>query len=230
MSTLTSDQKLDYLIAEVDKIRDITQEIASLSVRVKVLETKTSVQEVSIESLLSEVKLLKEHANERDQDGRLNALRFFNIPGSDSETGLAACVYDTVLKPILAAAKQKGDLLTLPQVGTTITEVYRAGRFSQGVNKPPPPVVVKFTSPNIRMAVLKNKRTNTPLPTEVGAKRFIIVEDLTPATYRKLRELAGDDRVDKAWTMGGHIWVVTKKSKESFKVKSIYDPNDVILC
>ena len=96
----------------------------------------------------------------------------------------------------------KGDLLTLPQVGTTITEVYRAGRFSQGVNKPPPPVVVKFTSPNIRMAVLKNKRTNMPLPTEVGAKRFIIVEDLTPATYRKLQELAGDDRVDKAWTIG----------------------------
>ena len=87
------------------KLRETTDEIASLAVRVTVLETKASLQEVSIISLLSEVKLLKEHANERDQYGRLNALHTFNIPGSDLETGPAACVYDTVLKPILAAAK-----------------------------------------------------------------------------------------------------------------------------
>ena len=79
------------------------------------------------------------------------------------------------------------------------------------------------------MAVLKNKRTSMPPPSVVGDKRYIIVEDLTPATHRKLRELAEDDRTEKAWTMGGHIWAITKKSKTPFKVKSIYDTIDSIL-
>jgi len=229
MSTLSSDQKLDLIIKEMAKFSDVAAEVAMVTGRVTVLESKATAQDTSIASLVSEVKLLKEQANERDQAGKLNALRIFNFPGSDSETGLAASVYDTVLKPILAAAKQKGDLTTLPQVGSTIAEIFRAGKFSQGVMKPPPPIIIKFTTPTIRMAILRNKRTNTPPPAEAGDKRFILVEDLTHTTYKKLRELAEDDRVEKAWTIGGHIWLITKKNKAPIKVKSILDSNEAIL-
>jgi len=220
---------LDLLIGEVAKLREATAEIVSLVGRVNVIETKMSAQDSVIASLVQEVKMLKEHVNEREQYDKLTAVRIFNVPGSDSETGLAVNIYDTILKPILAAAKQKGDLATLPQVGTTIVEVYRAGKFAQGSNKPPPPVIVKFTNSVIRMAILRNKRNNTPPPSEVGAKRIIIVEDLTPATHRKLRDLLEDDRVEKAWTISGHIWYVSKKSKTPVKVKSIYDTTNAIL-
>jgi hypothetical protein len=229
MATQSSDQKLDLIVAEMATIRVAVEEFTKLSGKVTVLESKASAQDTIIVSLVAEVKHLKEQVNGHDQFGKLNALRILNVPGSDSETGLAACVYDTVLKPILAAAKLKGDLTTLPQVGTTITEVFRAGRFSQGANKPPPPIIVKFTTPSIRLAVLKNKRINMPPPLVAGAKRYIIVEDLTPSTHRKLKELAEDDRVEKAWTMGGLIWATTKKNKVPFKVRSIFDSNDFIL-
>jgi len=56
-----------------------------------------------------------------------------------------------------------------------------------------------------------------------------LVEDLTHTTYKKLRELAEDDRVEKAWTIGGHIWLIMKKNKAPIKVKSILDSNEAIL-
>ena len=150
MSTLSADQKLDLIINEMSKFREVAAEIATLVGRVNVLESKATAQDTTIVSLVAEVKLLKEQANERDQFSKLNALRIFNIPGSDAETGLAACVYDTV--------------------GNTITEVFRAGKFSQGANKPPPPIIIKFTTPTIRMAVLQNKRNNMPPPLSGGGQ------------------------------------------------------------
>ncbi len=115
-------------------------------------------QKSTIEALTADVRSLKDIVNHHEQQSRATSLRIFNFPGSCDETGLATKVYDRLLKPILAAAKAKGDLATLPQVGNTIEDIYRAGKFAAGANKPPPPIVVKLTSPTIRMALLRNKR------------------------------------------------------------------------
>jgi len=228
MSTLSSDQKLDFIINEMAKLRETTAEIATLVTRVTTLETKVTAQDAAIASLTAEVKYLKESFNDREQFFRMDTLRIFNVPGSNNETGLSAKVYDTLLKPILAAARANGDLPTLPQVGNTISEIFRAGRFAQGANKPPPPIIVKFCSSNIRMAILRNKRNNTP-PPEVGNKRITIVEDLTPPNHKKMRDLLADERVEKVWTLSGSIWFSTKKDKKAIKVKSPYESNDSII-
>ena len=99
---------------------------------------------------------------------------------------------------------------------------------------PPPPIIIKFVSPAIRLIILKNKRTNIPQPTEgekaSGLKRFFMAEDLTTPTFRKLQELLKDERVSKAWTIGGEIWVVPQgENMRAFRVKSVYDDNNLIL-
>ncbi len=45
-------------------------------------------------------------------------------------------VYDRVLKPILAAAKTKGDIPSVPNVHNSVYTIFRAGRVVP--NKPPP--------------------------------------------------------------------------------------------
>lgn len=215
------EQKIDFLIAEVARLRESSEVVASLVTKLGIMETKINEQQATITSLSTEVKKLKDQCNDMDQSTRLNAIRIFNIPGSNSETGLAAKVYE-VIKPILVAAKANGDIPSVPQVGNAFSEVFRAGKFSPGPNKPPPPIIVKFASFPLRLGVLRNKRSHTP-PPELGNKKIIIAEDLTPATHRMFRELLGDDRVGKIWTTGGTIWYMKKDSDTVFRVKSVFD-------
>lgn len=163
-SSLSDSQKLDFLINSIEEVKLKQSNLELLVTRVTTLEATVSAQQKAISDLQSEVKHLKERDNEREQDLRSNALRLFNFPGSDSETNLSGRVYEKLLKPILAAAKSKGDIATLPQVGNTIVEIFRVGKFAAGANKPPPPIVIKFASSAVRVAILKNKRNNTPPP------------------------------------------------------------------
>ena len=228
ISNLSDSQKLDFLVTAVVSLQQGQAKIENLVTRVQSLEVTVAAQSKTIASLQQEVKFLKERDNGREQQTRCNVLRLFNFPGSDSETNLAGKVYDKLLKPILAAAKSKGEISTLPQLPNTIEEAFRAGRFAAGANKPPPPVIIRFASPAIRLAVLKHKRNNTPPPQE-GAKRMILVEDLTPASHRKLKELQEDERVAKVWTMSGTLWVVKNGDDKAKPVKSVFESNDVIL-
>jgi FtsZ-binding cell division protein ZapB len=134
------DKKLDRILGEISHLREKTDVIASLVLKVNNLEAKVATCEATINLLVSEVKALKNRDNDREQDARHLSLRIFNIPGSNSETGLSSKVYDEVLKPILAAAKSQGEIPTLPHMGTAVSEVFRAGKFSPGSNKPPPPL------------------------------------------------------------------------------------------
>ena len=63
-----------------------------------------------------------------------------------------------------------------------------------------------------------------------GTKKFVIVEDLTAPTYKKLQELLGDDRVEKAWSVDGHLrFILTGNDKTVKKVKSVFDSTEQII-
>jgi hypothetical protein len=67
-----------------------------------------------------------------------------------------------------------------------------------------------------------------PTPSEeekaAGAKKFLIADDLTTPTYRKLQELLQHDQVAKAWTMSGCIWyVLVGENQPAKRVKSVFD-------
>ena len=229
MASLSDSQKLDLLITEIADVKKRQANIETLVKKVTTLETTVSEQGKLISTLQEEVKHLKERDNTREQTLRGNSLRLFNFPGSGSETNLAATVYDKLLKPILAAAKSKGDIATLPQMPNTISEVFRVGKFAAGANKPPPPIVIKFTTPAVRLAILKNKRLHTP-PAEGGNKKMVLTEDLTTPSHRKMKELQADDRVAKVWTRSGVLWLCkTGDNMPPIQVKSVYDTNDKIL-
>jgi hypothetical protein len=133
ISNLSSDQKLDFLITTVLEMKAVLSKVA-------ILEEKNKKLEATVSSLTRDVKQLKEMSNMREQQAKSNAVRLFGFPGSNDETGLAAKVYERILQPIFKAAKNKGDISSLPQVGTAVAEVFRAGKFSPGSNKPPPPL------------------------------------------------------------------------------------------
>ena len=235
-SQLTMDQKLDLMLQKISSVEDKQQNLEKLVNRVSELENIVHGQTEVIKNLTSEVTILKDKVNSFEQLQRGNAIRLFGFPGSNDETNLSGRVYDRILKPILAAAKTKGDISSVPQINNLVEDVFRAGKFAAGANKPPPPVIIKFTATAAaaRLAVLRNKRTSMPAPSEgekaQGIKRFGISEDLTTTTYRKLQDLQKDERVNRAWTINGEIWFVLEgENSRPKKVKCIFDPIDKIV-
>jgi uncharacterized coiled-coil protein SlyX len=229
MEKLSDSQKLDLILQSIAVLPKMQADLESMVARVTSLEAKVETQEKTIGYLRCEVRALQNRVNDHEQERRNLSLRLFHFPGSDSETGLAKKVYDKLLKPILKAAHAKGDLPTTPQVDNVIEEIYRAGRFAAGANKPPPPIIIKFVSPAVRKAILMHKRNNTP-PPDSGSKRLILTEDLTPDTHKKLKQLMDDERVVKVWSRSGTLWYVPRGDNAKAKiVKSVFLSNDQIL-
>ncbi len=59
---------------------------------------------------------------------------------------------------------------------------------------------------------------------------FPLYEDLTRATFLKMRTISKDERVKSCWTVKGQIkFVLHKNMKEVKRVVSLLDPPDIIL-
>ena len=237
----SSDQKLDMLLAAVGALLEGQAKIEKLTSTVGTLEAKVASQEVTIINMQKEMKKMKEQLNDSDQQSRGQYIRLFNFPlaeddnSADLGRALASRVYDRVLKPIIVAAKAKNEIATVPQCTNVIEDIYRVGKPTtrDGVLRPPP-IIIKLCSKQLRLAILKNKKASIPSPTTqeraAGIKRFVLVEDLTPPTYKKLTELLGDDRVEKAWSVEGRLrFVLMGNDKGVKKVKSVFDSVDQIV-
>jgi hypothetical protein len=80
---------------------------------------------------------------------------------------------------------------------------------------------------------MKSKKDSTPAPSDadkaLGAKRYLISEDLTPPTFKKLRELQSSEEVLKAWTVNGRIHLIPRGSNNIFKVPTVFEDTDTII-
>jgi hypothetical protein len=201
--------------------------IAKLEEHVAVLQTQVTLQD-------KEIRILKDKVNAAEQSAKSSSIRLIGYPATDEETkttdggkAFASRLYDRVIKPILSVAKAKGDISTIPSAANCIDTVYRAGKLAPGARLPP--LVITLNNKMVRLAILRHKKNNIPMPSEeekaAGAKRFALVEDLTGASYRMLKMLQDDDRVAKAWSYDGQIRF-TLKDNPNFvkKVPSVFLP------
>jgi hypothetical protein len=235
----TMEEKLDLALFWLASMAKQQAQVNKLEERVSALESKIASQDATINILVKENKASKEMVNSRDQESRGNTIRLFGLPVSQDETSgtkpLSNIVYDRILKPILTAARTKGDIPTVPHAANLIDECYRSGRQAAGpsASDVPPPIIIKLSRIH-RMAILKNKRLNIPSPSDAektaGVKRFIVVEDLTPANHKAMKDLQADDRVEKVWSVDGRLRLVLNGEDKSVKkVKSVFDPIDSII-
>jgi hypothetical protein len=226
------------ILRDQSKALEETRALLSDSLgRVSKLEEQVTVLQSTVSSQDREIRLLKDKANVADQLTKANNIRLIGYPATDEETkstdggkSFATRIYEKILKPVLAVAKAKGDITSVPSLANTVEAVYRAGKISGSST---PPIVIIFNNRAARLAVLRNKRNNIPLPTDEekssGAKRYIIAEDLTGPSFRMLRLLQADDRVSKVWSAEGQIRYVLKSDPTIKKVTSVHLTVDQII-
>jgi hypothetical protein len=207
--------------------------------RVKKLEENVATLQSTVLAQDRKIRLLKDRANAAAQLTKANSIRLVGYPASDKETkttdggkSFTARIYDKILKPVLAVAKAKGDIPSVPSLANTVESVYRAGRVSPGARLPP--IVIVFNNKAARLAILRNKRNNIPAPTDdersSGAKKYIIAEDLTGPSFRMLCLLQADERISKVWSADGQIRYVLRSDPNVVKkVSSVYLSVDQIV-
>ena len=228
--------KLDTLSATVNTI---SESVAALQAQVQdntsdIAAMRRDFELFKTESYI-EIRSVKNTLNFRDQQLRGAQLRLFNFPVSTDDTaGLAARVYDRVLRPLLAAAKAAGEISAVPQVQNAIEACYRC--YTQEEPKegqPLPPIVVKLANRQLKIAAMKQRKLNLLQPSEgerkSGCKRFVLVEDLTPPAHKLLKALQADQRTDKVWSVNGQIHFSVPGKSGFKKVRSVFDNIESIL-
>jgi hypothetical protein len=231
--------------------------VASVDSKVDTIDAAFASYRKETDSKLSamqdEIVNVKTAANSRDQLLRMKSIKLAGLPITDEESKAADVekflgkrVYDKILAPILTAARENDEIETVPTLAKTIEEIRRVKNWNQSssnTNIPglhsklpaPPIIIIKLCSPQIRLAILRYKKLNTPAPSSAdraaGCKGFFISEDITQPTAKLLKELNDDERVERAWTVEGRIRFIRAgdKDRRIVKVKSVFDSISTIL-
>jgi len=203
-------------------------------------QQRVSKLELTVSSLSQEVHTLKNVVNAHEQSQRSSTIRITGFPFTTEEKMsrdnniLKKRIYDRILSPILSVAASRGLLDSTPTCNSTISSCYRVGAPSAKPDTAaPPPLVVKLTSPQLKIDLMRCKREAKVGPTDqekaTGLKRFWISEDLTQPAFKKLKELQNCVHIEKAWSVDGRLHFMLPDNDVIHRVSSVFDDIVVIL-
>jgi len=243
MATPTSNQlPVDQFNAIMANFNLINGKMDGFISEMKVLNTRLDTCETDVKNCYAELYSVKEQLNQLQQQNRACTIRIFSLPMSEEERNTtdpsgkvtAKLVYDRILKPVMNHAKEKQLLATVPTLPNCITECFRIRPGSSTLAKPAP-IIVKLASTTLKSAIFRAKNDSLPPPTDAekaaGLKRFHITEDLTHASYDCLQALRANDKIERAWSVGGEVRFTRKgdTTNHVHKVKSVFDPISLIV-
>ena len=237
---MTSEAKLDVIIEQLKALGPIQFALEDLRASVRdVKEDVSSLQFVvaghgdRLQALEREMQEQKDISNQQQQQLCSLTLRLMNFPvlegeAEDNYAGLSSRVYDAVLKPILTAVKAAQDLPSVPQIATVMEACFRPFNAAVLSTSGPPHVIIKISTRTIKIALLKN-REHLPKLLSTDVKRYIRVEDLTPATHKTLTAISKSKAAGKIWTIDGVIKFTLEGQATVCTIKSVYNPLGKIL-
>ena len=145
--------------------------------------------------------------------------------------------YEKIFKPILQAAKDKGEIEVVPQAYYGVLENGHKLSYAKGkgTSSKPAPCILRFSSRFTRNTVLRNRREHMPKPSTAevaaGISKYQIFEDLTKSNFSLLKSMMDDERIHRAWTIDGKLRFIRKDdpSKKVTVVKEYSSTVDEIL-
>jgi hypothetical protein len=244
--------KINTIETEVKGLRvllnDLKQENA-------VLKTEARINEQKMQQMNERNNQLENRLNKLEQHHRSWGARILNIPLSkEEETNNNAVrdkVYNLALLPILTGAVEKKLLMTVPTSEQLLELAHVLPGNAAGQHKT---VIMRFYNRNLRDMCFHLKKhyapREPPSPGATGSVRarsssnseaaggyegkgryaFPLYEDLSRATFQKMRAIANDGRVKACWTVKGQIkFTLHSKPEEVRKVESLLDSLDSII-
>ena len=246
--------KIDVIESEVKSLRVLLNDLANEN---KQLKADARDNEQKMAELNDRNNRLEDRLNNLEQHHRGWSARVLNIPLTPEEETdnikVRDVVYNLALRPILEGAVSKNLLHDVPSA----EQLLEVAHVLPGKPGQPKPVIMRFYNRNIRDVCFRMKKFFAPRLSDgagsggarAGARagdggregaaggfegrgQFVypIYEDLTRATFQKMRAISKDPRVKSCWSTKGQIkFILHKNEKEIKKVSSLLDPLDTIL-
>ncbi len=206
---LVSDTYLEKLMEALkprydEMVKDVTEPLLK---RIRELETEN--------------RRLREDSNKKidelEQNSRLNSLRIFNLPDTDTKENCDEVV-SNVFKKHLKVDISPADIDISHPLGEP-----RDGKVN---------VIVKFVQRSKRNQIFKKKSLFStkkpglvPNPTKIS-----LCEDLTRTRQKmmkRLNVLYKDGKINSSWTHNGNIFVKKGESDRPKKLKIVFEDSDV---
>jgi len=231
---LSPDLSLEEMVKHIYvTVNDIKATLNDQQQRVTKLES-------DVTHLNNEVLTLKNIVNSHEQNLRSNTIRITGFPFTEAEkssrdtSALKGRVFARIVSPILDVAAARGLIDKPLSCNSVIASCYRIGApAARADTASPPPLVVKLTSPQLRVDLLRCKKEAKVGPNDVekalGIRRFNISEDLTQPAFKKLKELQNCSDIDRAWSVDGKLNFTVSGSSTVHRVSSVFDDIELIL-
>jgi hypothetical protein len=209
------------------------EEIRKLSEDLRDVKSENKKLKETVNNQADEIAELRNEINERELHARSWSVRVNNIslpPGQESDNRkVMMAVYNELVSPILAGAKEKGEIADIPSCDNLIEIAHiLPGKSARK------PVIVRFFSRYWRSLLFKHRRDYAPREAAAGGDRpgkmkYPFYEDLTRATFRQLKLIQSDERVSAAWTVSGTVRFKLVDEEKVFKVSNMYDTVDDLI-
>ena len=220
----TLETKLDSLKTKLDSMAEENKKLAMENGELK---AQLKSQEETIEAMKVGLDAVERHQ-------RTWSVRVFNIPLTAAEERDPVLtmnkVYDLLLHPILVGAREDGAIRNIPDCEQLLETAHvLPGR--PGASKP---IIVRFNKRAHKSLCFRYRKDYAPSASVNGdhdrqRQSYPFYDDLTKAAAHKLSELQADSRVQSCWSINGQLRFKLKDSDTVKKVKSVFDPIQVIL-
>jgi len=189
----------------VKKIEDLTLQVTNSSAKQDDTARKLDSYLTKHDILEKQTKSIEKGLNELEQHGRSHSCRFFGLstPQENCPFSTSRAVYKSIL-PILSIAVEEKILDCVPSLLECIDMSHKLPARDDDTE---PPVLVRFRSKLVRLAILKSKSKYF----KTSGAKFSIVEDLTRKNQALLKSTKARDDVQSCWVRNGRIFYKTKK-------------------
>jgi hypothetical protein len=237
-----TDHKLDAIMAQLatmnrrlDKVDLLSEQLTNIEESMRTLAAENSDIKSTIASTQSTLHTIHGNQVKMDQYNRSWSVRVMELPLSPEEEAnpfrLVETVYEKVFLPILRGALTNNLIPKIPSCEQLLERAHVLPAPKPGATKP---IICRFLNRDYRAVCFRLKKefaTRTTSDTSDKRPRYAhpFYEDLSATTFKKMKELQADPRVDTCWSINGQLRYKLTGSDAIKRVNQVLDPIDIIL-
>jgi hypothetical protein len=239
--------QLSTITKRLDKFDLLSEQLSNIEGSMKALAAENITLKKTIENNSESIHHLQSNQNRIDQYNGSWSVRIMELPLSQAAEAnpfnLVETVYEKVFLPILAGAKEQNIIKRIPSCEQLLERAHVLPASKAGATKP---IICRFLNRDYRAICFRLKKSYATRVETGGARtragasggtpaedrpRFAypFYEDLTAATFKKMKELQADSRVEACWSVNGLLRYRLTGSDEVKRVKQPLDPVNTIL-
>jgi hypothetical protein len=237
-----SDPKHNAIMAQLaamnrrlDKVDLLSEQLGNIEESMKQLAAENTDIKSSLAATQNTLHTIQGNQIRMDQYNRSWSVRIMELPLAPEEENnpfrLVEVVYSKVFLPILQGALEKDLIPRIPSCEQLLERAHVLPAPKPGVIKP---IICRFLNRDYRAVCFRLKKEFATRATgDVGDKRpryaYPFYEDLSAATFKKMKELQADPRVESCWSINGQLRFRLSGSDVIKRVNQIMDPVETIL-